>query len=344
VNPDEERIQMRKRREASKVWRREVVRLLLCLLVFLGLGTKSEARKVRLAIPAVSVTQIAFYIASEKGYYREEDLDFEIIWMSAPVANLALIGGNVEFSSVPTAALTAATRGAPLRIIFSLFTRPMFWIYSRPDIRDIKALRGKKLGVDGIGGAQDLLVRELLRGQGVDPREVTTPTCGVQQNCYAALISGVLDATLVSFPLNFTAQDAGFRELVSFVNQDMIQLTGSIVAREPFLQSDAATAERFVRGTLKGLLYTRNNRSGTISILSRHLKVSEDRAGKIYDLAKPGITLDGTVDEISQRKTLDDVLKIQGIKGTPQPARFFDFSLAQKVNRELKASGWKPDP
>ena len=334
---------MIKRMGALTDWSRQAIKLFFCFAVILQFAANCEARKVRLAIPAVSITQIAFYIAREKGYYREEDLDLEIIWMAAPVANLALMAGNLDFSSVPTAALTAAVRGAPLRIIFSLFTKPMFWIYSRSDIRGIKELAGKRLGLDGIGGAQDLLVRELLRSQGMDPRNVTTPICGVQQNCYAGLVSGVFDATLVSFPLNFTAQDAGFRELVSFINQDMVQLTGSIVVREPFLQSDAVTVERFVRAALKGLLYARNNRSGTITILSRHLNVNQDRASKIYDLAKPGMTIDGSVDQSSQQKTLNDVLTTQGIKNAPPSEKFFDFSLAHKISRELKASGWKPD-
>ena len=46
--------------------------------------------------------------------------------MPAPVSNLALIAGNVDFTSVPTAAITAALRGAPLRVLFTSFDKPLF--------------------------------------------------------------------------------------------------------------------------------------------------------------------------------------------------------------------------
>ena len=82
--------------------------------------------------------------------------------MPAPVSNLALIAGNVDFTSVPTAAITAALRGAPLRVLFTSFDKPLFWLYARPEIRDLKELKGKKIGTSGLGAAETLL-REFLK-------------------------------------------------------------------------------------------------------------------------------------------------------------------------------------
>ena len=45
---------------------------------------------------------------------------------------------------------------------------------------------------------------------------------------FVALTSGAIDATLFTFPLNFRAEEAGFRELVNFVKQDIVSLTGCI--------------------------------------------------------------------------------------------------------------------
>jgi hypothetical protein len=43
--------------------------------------------KVRMAIPSESMAQIAFYVRIEKGFYKQERLDVELILMRAPVAN-----------------------------------------------------------------------------------------------------------------------------------------------------------------------------------------------------------------------------------------------------------------
>jgi ABC-type nitrate/sulfonate/bicarbonate transport system substrate-binding protein len=88
--------------------------------------------------------------------------------MGAPVANLALIGQNVEFSSVPTAALSAMLRGAPLRVLFNAFYRPLVWLYSKPEIHSVKELKGRRIGVAGIGSGPDHLLRELLRQNGME--------------------------------------------------------------------------------------------------------------------------------------------------------------------------------
>jgi ABC-type nitrate/sulfonate/bicarbonate transport system substrate-binding protein len=107
--------------------------ILISMLWIAEVGAAAES-KVRVAIPSESMAQIAFYVGLEKDYYKEEGLDVELILMGAPVANLSLIGGDVDFSTVPAAALTAAVRGAPLRVVYSTFYRPMHWLYAKPHI------------------------------------------------------------------------------------------------------------------------------------------------------------------------------------------------------------------
>src|SRR5688500_5906748 len=109
-----------------------------------------NAKPIRIAIPGYNITQIAFFVARERGFFKEEGLDVELIQMSGTVANLALMSGEVPFTSVPTAAMTANLRGANLRVLFTTFERPLFWLYSRPQIRDVKELKNKKVGVGGL--------------------------------------------------------------------------------------------------------------------------------------------------------------------------------------------------
>jgi ABC-type nitrate/sulfonate/bicarbonate transport system substrate-binding protein len=89
-------------------------------------------------------------VAQEKGYFREEDLDVELILMTASVANMALLGGNVDFISSGPSVVGAIARGAPLRFVFICFNRPMHWLYGKPEIKDVKGLKGKKIGVSAV--------------------------------------------------------------------------------------------------------------------------------------------------------------------------------------------------
>jgi ABC-type nitrate/sulfonate/bicarbonate transport system substrate-binding protein len=318
-------------------------RLVLVLAPFISFVLKAESRVVNLAAPAASLSQIPFYVAQERGFFRDEGLDVNLIVMGAPVANLALIGQNVDFSSVPTAALSAMLRGAPLRVIFNAFYRPLVWLYSKAEIRSVKELKGKRIGVAGIGSGPDHLLREMLRQNTMDPsRDVTILGLGVQSNLYTALATGNIDASVFVIPWNFTAGDNGFFELVSFVHQDTVQFQGSVVVREELMRADPQLVEKFVRGTTKGLLYSRVNRRGTTAILARNLKVDEKTAVKIYDIGKSAMTADGSVNESAQKKALDFVARVQDLKDSGPVEKFFDFSLARKVNEQLQAQSWKP--
>jgi ABC-type nitrate/sulfonate/bicarbonate transport system substrate-binding protein len=145
-------------------------------------------------------------------------------------------------------------------------------------------------------------------------------------------------------PFNFMAEGGGFRELVSFIKQDFVELQGSILIRESLLQTDRALVEKFVRGTLKGLTYAREQRSGTVPILARNLKVDEGLAAKIYDAVRPAMIQDGSLNEEAQRKALEHVLRRMDMKEPPDLNRIFDFSLARKVRAELEVKGWKARP
>jgi NitT/TauT family transport system substrate-binding protein len=317
------------------------MKLIISLIAVFGVFAVSEARTVRVAVPSQSMAQIALYVAQDKGYYRDEGLDVELILMTAPVANLALIGGNVEFSTVPAAALNAAVRGAPLRILFSSFHRPMHWLYSRPQIREMKDLKGRKIGVDGFGGAMEMLVQEILQRHGLkNDKDIVILALGVQSNRFTALQSGIADAAILTFPFNFAAQEAGFRELVSFMKQDkLVQLAGGVVARDP--PPDPSLVEKFIRATLKGLLYARDNRGGTAAILARRIKIKDDLALRIYDLARPGMSMDGALGSDLQKKELNQTLARTGLKETPPVERFFDFSLVRRIRAELEVAKWK---
>jgi ABC-type nitrate/sulfonate/bicarbonate transport system substrate-binding protein len=154
-----------------------------------------------------------------------------------------------------------------------------------------------------------------------------------------------VDGAMLSPPVTFKAEEAGFRELVSFPKQDLVELQGAILVREALLQSEPAQVERFVRASYKGFLYIKENRTGTIPIIARYLQISEAQAAKAYDqVVRPALTQDGTLSQEMQAKAVEHVLKRLDLKEAPPLAKIFDFSLAQKVSGELQAKGWKPLP
>jgi NitT/TauT family transport system substrate-binding protein len=321
-------------------------KIIATLLWVVFLAPAVQAEVIKIAIPSTTQAVLAFTVARDKGYYRTEGLDVELILMSAPNASRALLSGDVAVATVGGAGLPPVLRGSPFKFLFTTYNRAMFWLYAKAELRDVKALKGQRVGVSGIGSGPDSLLREILRQHGLDPnRDVAVLSLGVMPTIFAGLQSGIVDAAMLSPPVTFKAEEAGFRELVAFPKQDLVEPQGSILVRDALLQSNPAQLERFIRGTYKGFLYIKENRAGTIPVVKQYLQVSDAVAVKAYDnVVRPSLTQDGTLNQETQAKAVEHVAKRLDLKETPPLSKIFDFSIARRVIAEVQAKGWKPGP
>ena len=323
------------------IWLR--ILIVVALLCVASNNNAQELVKTPVQIPAITPAATAFAVARDRGYYRQEGLDAQLIVMPSALGTQALLGGNVKFSTAGGAGLLPILRGAPIRFMFTTFNRPMFWLYTRSDIRSVENLKGKKVGVSSLGSGPDSLLREILKKHGLDGgRDVVILPVGSGTARFFALQAGTVDAAMLSIPANLMAQDAGFRELVSFIDQEWIELQGTINVTDQLLASEPTLVEKFIRAWLKGFIHFRDLRSQTIGILIRFLRVKEDAAAKIYELMRPSLTQDGIVSEEIQRKSLEHVIDRVGLKEPPRLDKIFDYSMAVKVRNELRAKGWRP--
>jgi NitT/TauT family transport system substrate-binding protein len=314
----------------------------LAVLSFVDYG-EAQTKKVRVAIPGYTIAVLSFLAAKMNGYYTAEGLDVELIAMRAPTANVAVLSSSVEFSGVPLSGVTTALRGAPLKVLFCQNDRPQHVLLAKPDLQNIKALRGKKIAVVGPGAIDDVLLREVLAANGIDGgKDTTILAIGAAETRFAALASGTVDAAVLIAPFTFNAREAGFKELITFKDEGFVLPSGGIVARDEFLKTDPVTVEKFVRTTLMGFLLMRDNRSAAIRVLSRSLKIEEVTAARIYDSARPTMTADGALSDEAQKKVVAFAMKQAGVKEALPYEKLFDFSIIKKANAALHARGWHP--
>jgi ABC-type nitrate/sulfonate/bicarbonate transport system substrate-binding protein len=152
--------------------------------------------------------------------------------MSAPSASRALLSGDVEVATVGGAGLPPVLSGAPLRFVFTTYNRPMFWLFGKSEIGSVKELKGKRVGVSGIGSGPDSLLREALRRNGW-----RRPTCGPQFGSDAdddSGLQGVVDAAMLSPPFTSGRKRMGFASHRFY--QDLVELQGSILVRGFFFR------------------------------------------------------------------------------------------------------------
>ncbi len=120
------------------------------------LWAQAPLQRVAIAYSSTGVNYVDLFLGKEKGYFREEGLEPQLIQMSSNLAITASIAGELEGQAAIGSAIRAIQRGASLRVVVVTLRRPLFWLVVRPEYRAVKELKGKVLGISTIGGSQHL--------------------------------------------------------------------------------------------------------------------------------------------------------------------------------------------
>src|SRR5687768_200265 len=85
-------------RAVSRKWFVGLV-LILVALPMPPLGAQQKIEKIRLTVPAKSLTFIPFYFGKAQGMYAREGIDLEIVVMRPPLGVTALVAGDLDYSA-----------------------------------------------------------------------------------------------------------------------------------------------------------------------------------------------------------------------------------------------------
>jgi NitT/TauT family transport system substrate-binding protein len=309
------------------------------------------ADKVKVSYPTMTSSYIFFFSAIAKGYYKDEGLDLDVIEAAGGVATPALVSGDVQFSTSGSSAISAIMKGAKLKVLAVGEDRPSWQIWStKPEIKTIQDLKGMQVGILSRGDTGEVAIRYVLRKLGLPQDFVSyTPMGSALGTRMAVVRSGSLPAAVLQ-PAEVETLRAGGglgnAHMVMDLAEEVRSTFNGLATSDDMIKNHADTVLRFVRATRKGMIYARDNREGAIDVFVKQMKAQPDAAAHGYDELRKVMAPDGTISTEAQTNELalrGDMLSMPSDKVPPISA-VFDFSLLEKVNAELKASGWKPAP
>ena len=143
------------------------------LLLTLPSRAQTPLQQVRLGYSSTGVNYVDLFLGKEKGYFRDEGLEPQLIQMSSNIAITANIAGELDGQAAIGSAIRAIQRGAPLRVVVVTLRRPLFWLVVRPEFRSVKELKGKVLGISTIGGSQHLRAKGMLAAADWMPKKTS---------------------------------------------------------------------------------------------------------------------------------------------------------------------------
>ena len=154
------------------------------------------------------------YIAQRAGLFEKQGLDVELILITGGPASIsALLNADVDLDMrAPVAALQAMAHGVKLTFLLSQSNTLEYDVVTRPEIKDIKQLKGKKVGIIRFGGISELMVRYLFQKIGLDA-DKDIAIIQVGQARFVAMEKGAIDATVLASAESAYAKRNGFRVL-----------------------------------------------------------------------------------------------------------------------------------
>jgi NitT/TauT family transport system substrate-binding protein len=308
-------------------------RIIGAVVMLLGMVRVSEAQtqKVRLSLSSRSNTNTSYYIAQARGLFKDEGLDVEFIQINPRLGAMAVLNGDVTFTTSFVSTFRGIAQGLPMKTVFILLKKGTYHLMVRPDlIKDIQDLRGKKLGVTAVNGGDHIIGRELMRMKGLDPNLVQAIAVGDPALRLQAAISGAVQAVSVPPPYDLILEQKGLKA-ISGPPEIGVPSSG-LFAADRTIKENPQVLRRTIRATLKANRFLENNREETLRIMNKYVPQSTETAARSYDvefkaLAKDGQMTDAEI-EFQLERLADKKRPLDEIR---------DFSFARQAVKELEA-------
>ena len=207
---------------------------------------RAQAGRLRLAFCGQLLCVVPYEVAKARGHFRAQGLDVELVYTrGGNQAMQTLVGGAVDYAGTSLdVALQAFANGAQIRRFASTGRLPLFALATAParaeQVRTVKDLEGRTVGISGLGNADHALVLFLLKQAGADAGRVRFAAIGT--NLFEALRRGQVDAGMVQEPALTLVTEAGGR--VVFNAMDLADATRELGGAYEFMGIAVRADER----------------------------------------------------------------------------------------------------
>ena len=313
---------------------------LLVMVFCFSTDVQAQAlKKVRMGSSSTNVSFLAIYAALHRGFFRDEGLDLEIIFMPANLASTAVLNGDLDYNGAVTGTIGTAVHGQPMKVLLFTVSKPLLFLVSKKEIKDPKQLRGKKIAGSSPGGSATLIAEKVLRHYGLEPgRDVSLlPMGGSAASRYAVLETNVVDASFLSVPENIIAVEKGYNELI-FAGDIVEFPQNGFGTSEKKIRENPDEVYRMVRATLRGLqfVWDKANQEAVTNILMKQWKVNDRKmAGEMARQVNRVLTKNATVKPESVQVLIDLARESAKISKPVTVAQVVDFSFLEKARKEL---------
>jgi NitT/TauT family transport system substrate-binding protein len=281
--------------------------------------------------------QVSMWAVQDLGLLKKYGLEGEVILVPGTTRQIqALVGESIHFAHVDAAGyIRAVMRGADMVLVGGSLNKFPFSLVTQKEIRKPPDLIGKKIGIVGFGGANDLAVTLLLKEWKIPREKVAVLQAGGGANRLAAMTAKALDATVLSHPELGEALRMGMNELGNLNDFKSADYPMTAVAvRRSFLQNNRDVVKRFMQAYAEGTYQFMNDKEKGTRILRNRLKQDNPTAlEETYRYFAPQFSFPTRVSHNGLQNTLELVAK-ENPKLETSLNKYLDESILDELEKE----------
>ncbi len=310
------------------------------MTVFLFCGAAGAVDKIRIGVPQQVVHWMVFPLAHQKGFFKEEGFDAEIVRITGPSGRSALVSGEIDYYTTIAFIVQSVILGLPVKVMAAYVTCPPFVLMSRPEFKSAQDLKGKTMGIGAPpGSSPDVIARLALRHLGVNAdKDLRFVFLNSHERTFLGLEQGLFAAGLIAPPFDYQAKRLGLNSLAR-ADELLTYPEDGLIAHVKKIKEKPDEIKRVIRAGIKANRYIRSQREGTIQFLMNWQKVNRETATANYDSAARVFNDDGSLPESGLRLIVDEAKKTAKVEREVPLSDVADLSILREAQKEL---GIKP--
>jgi ABC-type nitrate/sulfonate/bicarbonate transport system substrate-binding protein len=243
----------------------------------------AELPAVRLTQAIINEKSLALWIGVEQGFFRKHGVGVEIIQTRSSAQTLAaLASGDIQIAgTTPSVVLSAAVGGMDVAFFGGIVNRADGDFVVAPGIRTADDLRGKRLGVQSLGGGVWSLAMLALDHLGLEPTrdKILVIAVGDQSVLAQAMVTGRIEATYLGYTYSALLKEKGFPVLLDIGRAPIPYQGLALVARRSYLKQNPRTVDAILGGLVESVAFIQNpvHREVALKSLVKNLRLSSTK-------------------------------------------------------------------
>jgi NitT/TauT family transport system substrate-binding protein len=271
------------------------------MLLILGVGdARAQKTNLTAGFSAFSAAFMPAFVADQAGYFAQEGLAVRLVFFQSGVQLMqSIIAGDTQIGmgSAPEL-VTAVNAGAKVRGVWGISNFMPYALISRPHIRTINDLKGKKIAVSSRGSLSEFLVAYVLKNKGMDPsRDVNYIAMGGVPTRFAGILSGSVDASLISAAQFDRGKKAGLNFLLMLSEVIPEWPLDLIYLREEMFTSREPEFRAYLAAYRRGVATAKKNPELAISAMQKAMRFDHPTARDGYHAYVQSLPDDGHIAE-----------------------------------------------